>query len=158
MLKRKIIFLNILVFSAVSGISAQTDSTAVKPVLEKKNVMEYKRQSWTKIEKLESTRFSDHMFMSLGVGMEGFTNRQIVNSASTTGVNGAVSVGKWFNAISGARLGVSVSSRGSGYENTGNQMIMGLTADYMLDFTSLIPMKYHYDRIFNFSLYTGFGG
>ena len=158
MLKRKIIFLNILVFSAVSGISAQTDSTAVKPVLEKKNVMEYKLQSWPKIEKLESTRFSDHMFMSLGVGMEGFTNRQIVNSASTTGVNGAVSVGKWFNAISGARLGISVSSRGSGYENTGNQMIMGLTADYMLDFTSLIPMKYHYDRIFNFSLYTGFGG
>ncbi len=101
------------------------------------------------------------MFLSVGVGAEGFSDRQIVNSPNHIGFNGSLYIGKWFSAISGARIGASISSTKSNYvikdDEAKSQMIMGLTADYLLDLTSLIPMKYHYDRIFDFSLYAGVG-
>lgn len=102
--------------------------------------LKYMLQKRPANEKFEKGTFSDHLFLSAGVGPWGLMN----DGGNGVGANASLFLGKWLTPIHGIRLGGNVGFLPSGEEGRKIKMI-GASFDYLLNISSL-AYRYDYDR------------
>ena len=110
------------------------------------NGLDYTLQKRRKAEKFESGRFSDHMFISGGLG----ANMKLSREASGIYVGPLASfyVGKWFTPVIGSRVGLDASYMSVNNGFTGNKAgIIGVNWDYLMNL-SAFANRYNPDRLF----------
>lgn len=131
------------------------------PVVAQKefNAFDYILQKRPQLDTIVSTRWSDNVFVSGAVGVEGVVNGvSVLPGNSRYGLTGAVYIGKWFNSISAMRLGVRTGISQNQIKESSSRYFVhyGLTADYMLNLSSYL-YGYNPKRIFNFIPFAGAG-
>ena len=110
------------------------------------NGLDYTLQKRRKAEKFDTKRFSDHMFISGGIG----ANLKLSRDASGIYAGPLTSfyVGKWFTPVIGSRIGLDASymSVNNGYR-ANKAGIVGVNWDYLMNL-SAFANHYNPDRLF----------
>lgn len=124
-------FVFIFLFAFISG-EAQ----------EQINALDYMLQKRKKLEKLESPRFADNMFVSAGIGTEFLIGGPATGLAfdKRLGYNGRFYVGKWFTPVSGLRLGINwgyLPVERYSPDITRRVGLTGVSADYLMNISGL---------------------
>lgn len=143
------------------GLAALCAGTAAAQDEQRVNALRHTLQKRPKTGKLDSTRFADHTFFSIGAGAELMLYETDPLARQRWGVTGNMAFGKWFDAVSGARLGLEGGVLGSiksdDQENRGRSMHAGLTADYLVNLAAL-GWGYDPGRRFELIWFAGAGG
>ena len=110
------------------------------------NGLDYTLQKRRKTEKFEAGRFSDHLFISGGIGANMKLSREISNIY--VGPLASFYVGKWFTPVIGSRIGLDASYMQVNNGALGNTAgIVGVNWDYLMNL-SAFANRYNPDRLF----------
>ncbi len=107
------------------------------------NGLDYTLQKRRKAEKFDTKRFSDHLFVSGGVGV----NMKLSHDVSDVyaGPLASFYLGKWFTPVIGSRIGLDASYMSV---NNGSKVgIVGVNWDYLMNL-SAFANRYNPDRLF----------
>lgn len=114
--------------------------------------LQHTLQRRTANEKFEKGSFTDHLFLSAGIGPWGLFS----SDGNGTGAKAGLFLGKWMTPVHGLRIGANIGYLPSG-EARPKAKIFGGSLDYMLNISSL-AYRYDYNRRFELLGITGLEG
>ena len=123
------------------------------------NALQHTLQKRPKTGRLDSTRFADHTFLSVGAGPELMLYENNTFSGHRWGAAGNVSFGKWFDAVQGGRISLDAGFLGRTQTDSilGRSMRVGMMADYLINMSAL-GWGYDPGRRFELIWFAGVGG
>ncbi len=123
------------------------------------NALDYILQKRPGVDTIPGNRWSDHLFINAGVGIQTLLNESRVPGRAKMGPVASLSIGKWFNSISAVRVGLQAGMLSHNQTNPiRNQFYhAGLSVDYMFNLTNHL-YGYDHRRIFSLIPFAGVSG
>lgn len=127
--------------SAGAASAAVADSVVVDSTF---NALDYVLQRPAPAREFSDKQFGDHLFLTIEAGPEWMRRSQNTFRSISTGYRAGVTIGDWITPVHGWRAGVS-AGRHNGVGGS-NPFFVGLSADYLLNFTGLLKGETAHSR------------
>lgn len=142
-MRKTILTFSILAFSI--NALAQMEESALDHLLQRRTIA----------KKYEDKSFMDHLFLEVGAGVNTtLVGKNKVPGLETPGVQVGGALGDWVTPNHGWRINANASTRVLGQRKS---KTLGISADYMLNITSISQPKYSIPRNWEFIATAGLG-